>query len=290
MGLGNEKPKVLMEVEKVIWKVVFSLTEGTVDPANALTALSEAVPWDSVQGCSLTDRAWFDVTPTSNFPTLPNRIHQDRGALPSEELSADNAESRPNLQLPQASNTILETNPFSSSIIRVDDVMEVDDAQTGYASVSQASGDEAGSGLGTMSMAGTQDTTDSPHLVAPSSFGHADVGHDEDETESRKGDLDSGRPLNKKRPSPIKKRTSRKNRLQSVTQRSGNTTPTADSGVKNQNRRKSNLGTSRRAQRQFHIARDGKISQENDSEEHAPESEEDDSDRSSPVVESVLLK
>ncbi len=47
MGLGNEKPKVLMEVEKVIWKVVFSITEGTIDLANTLTALSEAVPWDS---------------------------------------------------------------------------------------------------------------------------------------------------------------------------------------------------------------------------------------------------
>ncbi len=36
-------------------------------------------------------------------------------------------------------------------------------------------------------MAGTQGTTDSPHLVAPSFFGHADVGHDKDKTESRKG-------------------------------------------------------------------------------------------------------
>jgi len=77
-----------MEVEKVIWRMLFSLADGTIDPTTALTVLSAAIPWDSIQACSLTDRAWFDVTSLLNV----NGIQQDCETLPSVNLSASNGE------------------------------------------------------------------------------------------------------------------------------------------------------------------------------------------------------
>jgi len=80
LGLGNEKLKILMDVEKVIWRLLFSLAEGTIDPSTALTALNASIPWDSVRTCSLTDRAWFDVMSPLNV----NGIQQNWESSPSK--------------------------------------------------------------------------------------------------------------------------------------------------------------------------------------------------------------
>ena len=292
-----------MEVEKVIWRVLFSLAEGTTESANALTQLSEDIPWDSVRACSLTDRAWFDVT---LFSSLPN-VNGDRAALPSEELSA---EPRPNLQPPQSSNIIPETNSsVPSSVVGMDNAMEVDETRTGYAphpgALSRTSEKEAGSGS-VASMPKTHDTGTTPeqHLPATSSVGEADdelanshdsttlttghfsvasgslrpsesglsrdcgVSNDEEEEESKTGDSDSDQPLNKKRPSPIRK-VPPKNRPQSVFKKP--LMPAAD--VNNQKQSRSDSGASRRSRSQFRRARDSKMSQKSDNEE------EDDSDQ-----------
>jgi hypothetical protein len=59
-SLGNDKPRLVLDVERQIWMALFSLASGTVDPFDVLHQLSEKLPWDRIQACS-TDSSWFDL-------------------------------------------------------------------------------------------------------------------------------------------------------------------------------------------------------------------------------------
>ena len=59
--LGDEKPESIVEVEKAIWNVVFSLSEGLLEPAQLLHVLSQKIPWDKIKSISEDERRWFDL-------------------------------------------------------------------------------------------------------------------------------------------------------------------------------------------------------------------------------------
>ena len=59
--LGNQKPQVILEVEKAIWNTLFSLVSGTIDPLGLLQNLSDKMPWSKIDSAQSTDsvRRWF---------------------------------------------------------------------------------------------------------------------------------------------------------------------------------------------------------------------------------------
>jgi hypothetical protein len=59
--LGNAKPQPLLEVERAIWKTLFSLASGRLDPFDLLHQLSDSFPWEDIQGASSADSSWFDL-------------------------------------------------------------------------------------------------------------------------------------------------------------------------------------------------------------------------------------
>ena len=61
--LGNVKPKLITQVETAIWSVVFSLAEGSLNPAQLLSHLAERLPWEriiSAENCEY-ERRWFNL-------------------------------------------------------------------------------------------------------------------------------------------------------------------------------------------------------------------------------------
>ena len=60
--LGNGKTDLTIEVEKAIWKVVFSLSEGRLDPAQLLHRLCQDLPWEKIIAAkdSAVECHWFD--------------------------------------------------------------------------------------------------------------------------------------------------------------------------------------------------------------------------------------
>lgn len=60
--LGNKKPDSIIEVEKAIWRVVFSLAEGRLDPSELLQQLANDLPWSQITEASEDDRGWFTMS------------------------------------------------------------------------------------------------------------------------------------------------------------------------------------------------------------------------------------
>jgi len=60
--LGNGKTDLTIEVEKAIWKVVFSLAEGRLDPAQLLHRLCQDLPWEKIIAAKdyAVECHWFD--------------------------------------------------------------------------------------------------------------------------------------------------------------------------------------------------------------------------------------
>lgn len=68
--LGNKKPESIVEVEKAIWKVVFELSEGHLDPAQLLLNLYDNLPWEKMASLSEDDLRWFDLSKLFNLIRL----------------------------------------------------------------------------------------------------------------------------------------------------------------------------------------------------------------------------
>ena len=47
IGLGNKKPEQLLEVEKLIWQALFTLSQGTTAPDDILGDLLLQIPWQT---------------------------------------------------------------------------------------------------------------------------------------------------------------------------------------------------------------------------------------------------
>jgi hypothetical protein len=59
--LGNSKPQVIIDIEMAIWRTIFFLASGMVDPFDLLHQLSADLPWDSIHAASSTDSQWFNL-------------------------------------------------------------------------------------------------------------------------------------------------------------------------------------------------------------------------------------
>jgi hypothetical protein len=57
--LGNEKPRILCEVEQAIWKIVFALADGRLSPTQLLKEFAENLPWSSISCLSEDETCWF---------------------------------------------------------------------------------------------------------------------------------------------------------------------------------------------------------------------------------------
>jgi len=59
--LGNDKPKLLMDIEKLIWKMVMDISRGDKDVRAALAEFLRVAPWGEIQRLSDDDpvRRWF---------------------------------------------------------------------------------------------------------------------------------------------------------------------------------------------------------------------------------------
>ena len=59
LALGNCKPPDLVSAENAIWKTLFGLADGTLEPDHLLDTLVDSLPWEEIALCSSEDRAWF---------------------------------------------------------------------------------------------------------------------------------------------------------------------------------------------------------------------------------------
>ena len=59
--LGNSKPRVVFDVEMAIWKTLFSLASGGMDPFDLLQKLSAELPWESIQAAPPEVSYWFNL-------------------------------------------------------------------------------------------------------------------------------------------------------------------------------------------------------------------------------------
>jgi len=62
--LGNKKPDILLEVESIIWKVLFSIAKGESGPNEAFWDMIAALPWEKMENTGISDegRTWFDCS------------------------------------------------------------------------------------------------------------------------------------------------------------------------------------------------------------------------------------
>ena len=78
IALGNKKPQQLLEVEKLIWHALFTLSEGATAPEDILGDLVVQIPWQTLQppllAISKQDAEWFmiDDIPLSASPVQKN--------------------------------------------------------------------------------------------------------------------------------------------------------------------------------------------------------------------------
>jgi hypothetical protein len=119
IALGNNKPEQLLEVEKLIWRALFTLSEGTTAPEHILGDLLFKIPWQNFPTTSPQDSEWFTIkaTPVSAAPALENGPPSDNSPRqdPDLPLSDNNAmdQSLDNQPLPPAPN--VPASPLSDN-------------------------------------------------------------------------------------------------------------------------------------------------------------------------------
>jgi hypothetical protein len=59
--LGNSKPQVVLDVEMAIWKTLFSLASGMIDPFDLLQQLSADLPWADIEAAPPNISQWFNL-------------------------------------------------------------------------------------------------------------------------------------------------------------------------------------------------------------------------------------
>ncbi len=134
--LGNSKPQLLLDVEKEIWKTLFSLASGTIDPFDLLRQLSDTLPWNDIHAASSTDSQWFNLSlassariePLDLSATLPD-ISQ---ASPFESSLASAINHAADSSLPSSSGgTVAPSDMWGQSNSNADDGHSGSDEQQG---------------------------------------------------------------------------------------------------------------------------------------------------------------
>jgi len=69
IALGNNKPEPLLKVERIIWRTLFVLSEGSHVPEDVVEQLLVQIPWEHLQSPCLdsSQRSWFNI----RAPPLP---------------------------------------------------------------------------------------------------------------------------------------------------------------------------------------------------------------------------
>jgi hypothetical protein len=134
--LGNSKPQLLLDVEKEIWKTLFSLASGTIDPFDLLRQLSDTLPWNDIHAASSTDSQWFNLSLASSARIEPLDLSATLPDIPeaspfeSSLASAINRAADPSL--PSSSGgTVAPSDVWSQSNSNADDGHSGSDEQQG---------------------------------------------------------------------------------------------------------------------------------------------------------------
>lgn len=64
--LGNQKPAPLVAIENAIWKVVFALADGRLNPTQLLKRLADDFPWGAIAKLSSDESGWFRISKRDN--------------------------------------------------------------------------------------------------------------------------------------------------------------------------------------------------------------------------------
>ena len=92
IALGNQKPQQLLDVEKIIWRTIFTLSEGTKPPEIVMNDLLNEIPWHKLQAPLGPESEWFWMqgTPVSAAPPQ-NFLSPPPSTSPTTSLSDNNA-------------------------------------------------------------------------------------------------------------------------------------------------------------------------------------------------------
>jgi hypothetical protein len=99
IALGNEKPEQLLDVEKIIWRTLFTMSEATKPPEEVLNDMLNEIPWQKLTPCLTTTQQvseWFTLLPTSHIPDndamddSPDQL-SPRTVNPTQSTDAENS-------------------------------------------------------------------------------------------------------------------------------------------------------------------------------------------------------
>jgi hypothetical protein len=84
IALGNGKPELLLQVEKLLWSSLFKMANGPCDLDNLLRDLVNTIPWDALAAASESDRQWFALS-TNSSQTVASSSHQIASSSSSQQ-------------------------------------------------------------------------------------------------------------------------------------------------------------------------------------------------------------
>src|SRR5882762_2058143 len=94
IALGNEKHEQLLDVEKLIWQTLFTMSEATKPPEDVLNDMLNQIPWQKLTQCLTTTQQvseWFTLLPTSHIPDNdPNQL-SPHTVNPPQSTDAENS-------------------------------------------------------------------------------------------------------------------------------------------------------------------------------------------------------
>jgi hypothetical protein len=115
IALGNEKHEQLLDVEKLIWRTLFTMSEATKPPEDVLNDMLNQIPWQKLTPCLTTTQQvseWFTLLPTSHIPDndamdeSPDQL-SPQTVNPPQSTDADNSPaSAPTINPPPLPPTV----------------------------------------------------------------------------------------------------------------------------------------------------------------------------------------
>jgi len=142
IALGNNKPEPLLEVERIIWKTLFVLSEGLHVPEDVVEQLLVQIPWEHLQCLDPSQRSWFNIcapplphiapaptldvqlTQTTSLPTPPSF---PAPALPDHVDMTLDHEAQGSAHDPDAMDTQPDGNELRSTEKLTDDCAGIDE-------------------------------------------------------------------------------------------------------------------------------------------------------------------
>ncbi|KAF8896910.1 hypothetical protein CPB84DRAFT_1848087 [Gymnopilus junonius] len=133
--LGNDKPKELLDVERIFWQILFGLVDGSFEPQALLPTLGSRLPWSIIELAaeSLDNGSWFDLL---NSIPITDSVNEDDGtfvsmdfALPISGLGVSDLFNYRNAKIPSNSNAVTSASvaPVTSSDSPVHPLPSIDE-------------------------------------------------------------------------------------------------------------------------------------------------------------------